>query len=196
MKTDYVLQMFTSDDILRPNLLHPFDVGNFTYATDGHSMVRVEKQYVTNKYEAENHPDVEKFFKIKKNEAYELKIQAEELALALSQMIFAYKKLQCEKCDGEGSITCPHCGNEEDCKNCGGSGEAGPFPFNVKVGASENEIQIGERIFKPHLVDRLLIAALASGEKEITLINNKNDTNGAYFQVGVYSVLIMPILRY
>jgi len=30
---------------------------------------------------------------------------------------------KCKACDGDGEITCDHCGHESDCDDCGGSGE-------------------------------------------------------------------------
>lgn len=197
MIADYVLQLFTGDDALRPKFYNPFDDGDYVYASDAHTMVRVEKTHLALDYTVDNKdkPNVSKFFNLEKDEENELKISTDKLAETLSRMKFRYKELECENCEGEGTVTCASCGHDHDCDDCDGTGCAGNYPFLVKVGANETEITLGKRRFRPHLVDRLLLAALASGEKEITLLNNKRDYNAAYFNVGIYQVLLMPLLE-
>lgn len=105
------LQIYCGNDFLRDYLSKPFTAGEFTYATNGHIMVRLPKLDSIPKQTKEgvdwNAP---------------LKGLDEATFSPLSHSAIPEHALgECEKCDGRGSKhDCPDC--ECGCDGCNGSG--------------------------------------------------------------------------
>lgn len=115
---DIDLQPFCSTDIDRQYLLKPFSRNGYTYATNGHIMLRVA--------ERPGIPDVEKQF----NQERPLEgIEAAEFFRPIFDLPPAPDGLgPCDKCDGRGyAHDCPDC--ECECETCGGTSSVDPERF-------------------------------------------------------------------
>lgn len=94
---------FCSTDELRENLLKPFSVGEFTYATDGRIAVRVPR--LPDVGEIEKPVGVERLFR----EGYKPTAPAHEIPE------LTFRDLECKMCEGNGKI--------RKCYDCDGEGE-------------------------------------------------------------------------
>lgn len=108
------LDKYCSADTHRVNISKPFSRGEWTYATDGHILVRIPRDQ--NVPEIKDAPEVER---IVPSNIYLLTFR--ELHLPVLPP-YEEKKQACEDCDGRGSEhDCPDCNCQ--CENCDGSGE-------------------------------------------------------------------------
>lgn len=114
-----ILKKFCSDDPFR-NMQEPFRKGEFTYATNGHILIKIFSIQVPDNNFLENTLDVEKVY----NEA----VKDDLIEYDFSRIKFdvpkepVYENLICDICNGEGDCTCDKCGYCHDCSNCGGKG--------------------------------------------------------------------------
>lgn len=107
------LQQFCGKDETRPYLMKPFTFGDFSYATNGHIMVRVPKR-------AGVEPPSKSFNPEKPLEGLE---QASFAAPKFKLPPQPSGDTECEACDGRGyEHNCPDC--ECMCRACDGSGSA------------------------------------------------------------------------
>lgn len=105
------LQQFCGKDETRPYLMKPFSVGDFTYATNGHIMVRVPKDPDIGPPSKSFNPD--------------RPLEGVETATFVAPKFKLPSKppadAECEECDGRGyKHDCPHC--ECQCRACAGTG--------------------------------------------------------------------------
>jgi hypothetical protein len=107
------LTPFCSTDRRRPNMQHPWSRGDWTYATNGHIMIRLPRSSgVAENGEA---PNAEKIFD-------QVASQSETLPLPKFKMP-RLKTEECVSCDGRGfAHDCPYCHCE--CESCDGAGSA------------------------------------------------------------------------
>jgi hypothetical protein len=109
------LQQFCSDDPFRENLSKPFTLGDFTYATNGHILVRLPK--IDGVEEIKNAPNPSKIFKDFPAPNYFVSLPA----LALPPLE-GPEIVDCDVCGGSGKEhECPDCDCE--CMACDGSGK-------------------------------------------------------------------------
>ena len=104
------LRPFCSTETFRPILRQPFSVGNRTYATDGHIMVRVARR--EDVPEQPTAPAVTHLFKDVSHVSWR----------ALRKVEFPEEiKERCSECEGRGTLhDCPDC--TCTCEGCDGSG--------------------------------------------------------------------------
>ncbi len=107
------LKPFCSTDEFRPTLMQPWSRGAYTYATNGHILVRVARR--DDVPENEEAPDVEKTVeKARLDEASFVRLPLIDLP--------PEEKSECQACEGRGTEhDCPDC--TCDCEVCNGSGE-------------------------------------------------------------------------
>lgn len=109
------LQQFCGTDPCRSYLMKPFSRDGFTWATDGHILVRVQLRPEI--------PDVDK------------KFSPQAVLAGIDDLKFCHPSFelpsaptgigQCDACEGRGHMhACPDC--ECECEACGGSGEMNP----------------------------------------------------------------------
>lgn len=125
------LQQFCATDKTRPYLLKPFSAGEWSWATNGHIMVRVPRRSDVPERAKHGEPDVEKV----------IADTAEKLQgdfVPLPKVEFPPRdedEEECENCDGSGKAhSCPDC--ECKCEECGGTGLYQPYR-DVSVGIGE-----------------------------------------------------------
>lgn len=131
------LQPFCSTDVFRPYLLKPFSRNGFTYATDGHVMVRVTLR--------PDVPDVDKAFNpdgpLQGIDGAMFSRPSFELPSAPTE------KGECPACDGRGfDHECPDC--ECICESCKGEGD---IDVERRISAA-----IGLKIFSLHYIRMML----------------------------------------
>lgn len=129
MISNELLQMFCSRDDFRTVLTVPFNVGNYTYATNGHFAIRVDlrKEFSGNDTPA----NMEKCF------AYPENVD-EALFIDIPELNTSENSVSCKVCGGKGTLTeCSDCEGtgevhwesdggyeyESDCQMCNGSGK-------------------------------------------------------------------------
>lgn len=110
------LQKYCSDDPYRPNLAKPFSVGEFTYATNGHIMVRVPRR--------DDIPEQNQKLKDTLDRTFSdlPKATFSEFRHKPLPNIPAAELVDCSSCDGRGNEhDCPDCSCT--CDECNGSGK-------------------------------------------------------------------------
>jgi hypothetical protein len=128
MLTDEQIRKFCGDDEDRSELCNPFNIDEFTYATDGRFAIRIDRR---NEYDSFEGPQ-----SVKKLIAHDA-IIPEDKWMLIPDVEKLIKWEQCDTCAGTGKIyTCPDChgdGNvhftsdsgydyDPECKNCDGNG--------------------------------------------------------------------------
>lgn len=107
MITDEILRLFCSKDIIRPKLNNPFNFGDYTYATDGHILIRVPKieEYSENPIL----DTIEKVFPI------DIDKIDNSLWIDIPELTETIKVIDCVDCEGTGKNSiCPDCEGEKE----------------------------------------------------------------------------------
>ena len=130
---DKVLELFVSDDELRPKMTQPCKRGDFVFATDGYAVVKMPIGKPALDY-TQDHDfyDVQKFFLVEQNKSEKIDFEPIERWFSTVPKSPIYD--DCETCDGEAEIYCQHCKHSHECDDCNGTGhgkkigeQAGPF---------------------------------------------------------------------
>jgi hypothetical protein len=123
MTTEINLEMFCSSN--RPELARPFSIDAWTYASDGHILVRVPRRDdVAENPDAPNASLV--YEKVKSPRRYKPAPKF-ELPEAFEE------KVQCYRCRGKGTAhECPDC--QCKCHTCGGTGQFIEPAAPIKIG--------------------------------------------------------------
>jgi len=201
MKTasyDFILPFFVASDELRPAMkqIHS-DKNGFLYATNGHMLIKVERDSAILKYEEiEKFPNAEAMF-----ERYNFSEKAIIRTDNLVEILSAYKWIRetetelCKKCNGTGVIECEHCNSESDCKECKGKGEFNTGISNLSLLITDNYysvVKVINKLFKADFMHVLAICAKMLEVKEIEVSFNENEYEPHIFKVGDAQILIMP----
>ena len=106
------LQKFCADrDDIRYRMQKPFSQGEFTYATNGHVLICVQRL-----------PDV-----AEDNEAPQCGALISKIPPAVNWIPIpecaALPEVECDECHGTGMATCPTCEHDSDCENCNHTGQ-------------------------------------------------------------------------
>lgn len=190
-KFDYLLSIFLGNDSLRPGNLNPIPEGEFVYATDGCSVIKIASNLIVNQYSRhEKAPTVSPVydcFNESNNDTIVSYVSVDFLSKALSIARVAFLKQICEQCKGQGVIVCECCGSENDCKECKGEGNSGDaYPIRITYSNSDCTISIPDiGTFSSHLLERVLISACVLGSKNI-FICKPPDSTKTYFKIPSY----------
>ena len=103
------LTKFCSKRIDRPKISKPFSIGDFTYATDGHILIRVP---IMESVPVASPVGADKLFKNLENQEFE----------DISELKLPEMKRKKEGCPGCG-CDCPTCCCQEICEICDGTGQ-------------------------------------------------------------------------
>lgn len=195
---DYVLNLFRSQDELRPHMQVPMKVGAKVYCTDGSSMIQVPFAKIKQSYNFDQKPiDFQKVINESHEEKLLMVVTVSELLEELGKARICYQMKACGKCEGTGEHTCDECNHTHDCDSCGGSGDStvmGQIRFTYTDMENKNyAIQIGQKFFQAHFIERLVIVALAKGIKSVQLINNTPNSKMGLFKCGDILVGLMPL---
>ena len=125
-----ILRAFCSDDETRFELFNPFTQGNYTFATDGRTVVRVPKIIAGARTEPVK-ADAAGLFKpelmghpeLMFPEGWQHLPELWEECGTCAGVGRCQGMLPCTRCEGSGEEECPTCLNMHDCEECRGSGE-------------------------------------------------------------------------
>ncbi|TYB78314.1 DnaJ-like cysteine-rich domain-containing protein [Bizionia myxarmorum] len=197
-KYDFIANMFTSNDKLRPVLCMPGIIGNLVYATDAYSAIRFSKSLSNLDYSRNlNFPNAESIYPLDKlTEKFTYNVQILMLKIFNCEAIFNNLIEDCYKCHGSGSSECDCCGNDSECLKCDGKGKITKETSFANITLNGPDINIFSNIVQPKFIYRVIQAALILKVEEIELLYNfdKKD-NKIIFKVGEIEILIMTKLK-
>lgn len=196
---DYVLNLFKAKETLRVSLNEIFPNKDFYCASDAHILGVTAKENCGGIYQgAEKHPTsaIDLILNHESNEVIHVdRIEfMENFNLVVHQ--WDAEKLPCEKCSGQGSITCGCCENESDCKKCDGTGDSETIkPFSEMKLVGDDIMFFGTR-FSSHYLNIVLMCSYFLESDTITIRYNKHASNKPFiFEINDLKILIMPIYR-
>lgn len=196
-KYDFVSSLFLGNDELRPVMKKHGVIGDYVYATCGHTCCRFKKDltemsevYVKN----EKFPNAEAVFTIDEVEpASEVKFKVNDLI----QKFYKFKLQsetyleECKECDGSGYIECGCCGHEDDCNECDGEGGEEKIKGfgTITVDTDDyNYMSLEGQKLSPSLLYRVIHSALILGEDEVTM---KYSNHKCFFIFNDLEILII-----
>lgn len=174
MITSADLQRFCSKEEWRHFLQKPFSRNQFTFATNGHILVRVPR--LDDVPEVPEAPDVEKI--LPKN-FHEVKIRPMVSGTLPKVQI---KVEQCDVCDGIGhEHKCPDCSC--DCESCEGTGE-------IRISSDDKaSVSIGDAVFSLSYIRELQLLP------DVHVPENPHKTNPMPFKFNGGIGIIAPMSR-
>lgn len=119
-----ILNSFCSSSDHRIDLSKPFLNGEYVFATDTYSAIRVKSWYITGHLETIENSLIKKlhscFLEAGKTPKEVPTLQWQVLLDDMKTANEWKDGKPCEECDGEGITYCEHCESESDCKTCNG----------------------------------------------------------------------------
>lgn len=199
---DFILPFFLGDDELRPKFkqIHK-DENGFVYATNSHILIRLKENLLHGEYkEVEKYPNCEKFFELLQKDNLNTKnIPVNDLVQVLTNLKWVIQKLDCEYCEGEGTCECQCCGQDTECKKCGGTGYGKEKDFALlsvylteEESYSESHIKILDKVFRANYLHIITVCAKILGVDNIEYVYSET-TNSALFKVGQADIILMPV---
>lgn len=211
---DFLLNLFTGNDELRPNMMFPNLRDGIVSASDCYVLICIPENELTLKYNTnEQYPNSAKLFSDFETEPLSsIKVNVETLAKELTKCRLEVDKLllKCKECNGSGNVEWEYEDNnrethyaQHDCPLCDGAGtDEKNHPFArirllsfEKDGDTIFQIKIGDLYFHPFQIYRLFMVAILKGYKEIEIFYKKHKygQNVSYF--GNIKVLVMAMLN-
>lgn len=184
-----LLRSFASGNDFRPTLRHPFIQQGFVYASDGHIILKVPADQVTEIFQEQELPDISilNYTPLKKQRT----IRTVVIKELLDKIEKVNQQQECEACEGNGKHECDKCDDLHECGICAGKGYT--EDERVKIYPKEGVyIKIGAAWFSPYYINYLLRVANSYNSKQIVL-----EAGGSWkpnwFKVGGATVAIMGI---
>lgn len=197
-----VCDLFLSKDDFRPNMCVPFTIGEYTYATDAHTLIRIPNKLID--FEIVNPEKLVDPVSIVEREIGEnagrYMLNMNDLRTVLDGIEYVDIYADCENCGGSGEIECPHCGHEDECEECDGTGEN----KNKVIGTEKAFKRVvlrhstswktkPETCFSSLYLERMVKAAEMIGYKEPAIeVSCRFPNNAHCFLFGEILILIMP----
>jgi len=191
MNYDYLLKQFTASDYdYRPAMCIPHTFNDYTYASDGHSMMK-SPALRTKVYTKLNDkaPNFETFSEsnelILKSENYFILKKSDFLEqMAEISISYSYHQITCKECEGKGEKRCNCCDNTNECKYCKGSGtrddKTSPAIRSIIIEDEEGHLK---HYIKVHIIglsalnaERLLQAMLYFNIDEVKIFYTKRES--------------------
>lgn len=197
---EYIFKLFVKDDKdayceLRPFTFKPFEFNGKVYATDGESLILTDKKnidfIIDNEYDAPNHDKYIPHANISEIINIEQPIEWFEQFITEDE----FREELCTECWGAGAIKCLGIGNMVQYDICRRCDEFGYI-----------EVKTGNKTFSNHYVKfkdscidiklfYKLIQVRDFTNKEIELIYYSDEKSAILFRVGIFDVLLMPLLK-
>lgn len=197
---EYIFKLFVKDDKdayceLRPFMLKPFEFNGKVYATDGEVLISTDKKnidfIIDNEYDS---PNMEKVIPHENiSEIIDIEYPIEWFEQFRTEDEFVQEC--CAECEGAGVIGCLEIGKRVQYDICHRCDEFGYI-----------EVKTGNKIFSNHYVKfkdscidikvfYKLIQVRDFTNKEIELIYYSDEKSAILFRVGIFDVLLMPLLK-
>lgn len=199
-----ILNMYVDSEGKRPDFVNPFFQGNYVCATNGHVLLKVNKQIVSSEYKELDKPNCLKFFKTLNNEE---KISLNYLKELLSkvELVDETKEVgqdvECSECDGEGVVEWEYkrWTRDLDCPVCDGEGYSSTVkqvPTGKKIRDPNDVLLIGNHNLKVQYVEKIVDTMIFFDLDEVTI---KYNNDPKCYVIFVFSqdmeALIMPYLK-
>jgi hypothetical protein len=190
---DELLYLFVSPDELRPKMVRPYQVGDVVYATDGNAIIKVPCSNLAIDYIQDyEFYEVDQFFDRSNEDPINVQLDLEALTTWMSGLQMRPVYEECPTCEGSGTITCPCCDSENDCKACDGTGDSDKKIGEVPYGDAYYDIE-GVRFGYRNLL-RLLEVHKTTGAPIQWLV--RNPSKGNLFLINDIEVVLMPMLQF
>ena len=200
-KIEEVFNLFVSKDIdePRPFTLHPFLWEDYAVATDAHQMIYALKSNIDFEIDTPYktpaigqfliHPTLNKTLDIS-NIDFEIFKTEDELSPELPDV-------KCKTCNGEGDVEWEfeHYTEDFDCPVCDGKvikSKPKRKPTGNKIFGEFNFVKLNDAYFNINLFYNVVKASKLV-DKEIVLISHESEKSAAYFSIGEFTILIMPV---
>ncbi len=211
---DFLLNLFTSSDELRPQMMFPNLENGIVTATDSHALIMIPENEVCLKYGTNpKYPKAEKL--VKEFEARDLtsvKVRMQDLAKEISKARLEVDKdsIKCKECGGDGYVDFKYTDKsgythslDGDCPICEGEGIDFINPKFARIrlvqrqddNGNNCDIVIDDLHFHPFQIYRLFMVALVKGYDEIEIFYDKNKYGQAIAYIGNIKVLIMVLSK-
>lgn len=205
---DFLLNLFTENSELRPNLMFPNLENGFVYATDCYVAIAIPENELTFKYKtADKYPNVNGLItSFENNPLDSITVKTEDIAKELTKARIETDKylVECKECSGEGMVDFEYCASDgethteyDECPICDGNGKyekESPFPCITLCAMSEDRqmiITIETLKFAPYQLYRLFMVAVIKGHNEIKMFYEKGDNSRIIAYFGGIKVLVM-----
>lgn len=183
-------------DDLRSYLKNPFINDGYYCASDAHHLIAISIDDIKLPFVRSEKPKIAHLLEVSDNNDFVFTSQWLRDRMKAELMDETKDETKtCEKCDGEGKITCDECGHDYDCPDCNGDGKITiEIPTGNKI-PNESTPQLFDGVLmKWVFLNHLCEAAELIGESEIKwTVKESGKTN--LFSFGKYTVLIMPMLH-
>lgn len=193
---DYLLNLFTGDDELRPLFQTPFRIGEYVYATDAHTLIKIpahllKREYSINEKAPENMDNMfEGYTEIK---TLQFDVSIDHLAALLAEIKYVYKRTSCPKCNGTSEITCEHCGHASPCKECNGTGHSDGMNFLVRKEKEYAALRYNGNLYRPFVLERLLISLMVLQARKDEIVQYQKRHNSLFVIGDVEIVLAQQV---
>lgn len=199
---DEVIQYFLLEyDNLREQLMKPVLIGDFVYASDGHTAIKIPKDKLSNTYEPNpTYPDIVSLFEKREGIFEKPKIyKPTTIEKLLSEIPEVYISVECQKCEGTGIIPPAIEKKDEDawddCDQCHAQGdlflkekEYDWMNHRIQINISETE----NAYFNPNFIERLSIVCDINNVERIEHTVGTHLTAN-HFMIDGIEIMIMPI---
>ena len=212
---DFLLNLFTGNDKLRPVMSFPNLKNGIVYASDAHVLIAVPEAELSLKYKTDDKfPKAEKLLdEFEKGNLTSINVRVSDIAkeLVKARLRVDMDSIKCEECNGSGEVeweyTTKNYGKHEmtdDCPVCKGDGAFDKTPpfARVQLQMIEDEetgnlsgISIGELYFHPFQLYRLFMVALIKGRESIEIFFDKEKYGQTITYFDNIKVLVMAMLK-
>lgn len=210
---DFLLNLFTCVDKLRPRLASPNLKDGIVYASDGHVLIAIPDSELSLNYPTnEKYPSADKLLKeaiLNCTESISVQISDVVKELVRARIKVDSDFINCKDCEGSGEVEWEYTSKngythtiEEECPVChgeGGSDEVHPFArvslSEIECDSGEYGINIGVLYYHPFQLYRLFMVALMKGVKTIDIFYNPNNYGQTLTYFGETKVLVMAKIK-
>lgn len=199
-----VFSLFYGNDLLRPVMLSPFIVDEYTYATDAYTLVRCKSENIDFEWQNSEKPLNIKSVIPDENTLELIDIDSIDWGSLMNkdETIGDGNNVECGHCKGEGSVDDDffYKGKfysfEYECPVCDGSGyeeEEKQIPTGNKTFGSNDMVRFKDTHFYATRFYKLKKVKDLIGGK-IELISYNANKIGVLFRIGILDILIMPCI--
>lgn len=206
-KLEEIFSLFYGEDEFKPEMAKPFILEDYTYATNGKSLVVCKTEYIDFDYE-NPHGSIKNAAKVIPNENTREIIDIDSIDFDYfrihPEMVYSGKDIECGACDGFGTLHDTYYYNNKpydyqfECPICDGSG------FEVKA----QKVPSGNLTFKEY--DKILFKNIPFDaelfyvlkkvkdlmNQDVFLISINNENKAVVFEIGFLKIVIMPLVSY
>lgn len=197
-----ILEWFVGHDKIRPSLMTPFSNEDYCFATDAHKLIAIPKTIITLAVDRDEPALSKKAVEMIVKKPYrEYPINTQYALDVFNPHINLIDELdksgitECDKCQGEGEVECPCCGNLSECPDCRGTGELGRvIKTGRKIPNPEQRFLINNVKFKSCNILPVFNAAQLLNVNTINWVVSEAESANV-FKVGDVSIVVMPMMQ-